>query len=657
MNTYSNYLGAKRCCDLRGLGPQGPTGPTGGQGPIGPYGQTGPTGPGGAASNTGATGPTGITGPTGFTGPTGPSQWISSAYTGPTGPGYTGIGYTGDVLVFGNLYVEGGIDPTYLAFTPQSSNPLPSGLEGIWIETGGSFRVQKTRLDDFSGSSPGYVDINPITNPQITLSDGITPIEINVVTLNNNEILLNDSSLGVGDEYFSQITPQEILVKQNTTILPDPKFTKITKDNIEVNGGDILINRTLIEPQLITVNQSNDLYSTLSPSAVSFLDNTTTGFNSSLTATTLQLTEGSGNLDVTLSNTTLLLTDATGVAFTSSLTTQNLQMTNASVVGYDQKLFQVDALTDTQYPSLYMRDESGYRATLQGTQLELYNEGSGGTYVFQSNGTDLLISSGGNDRMLLSSGTAETYWGDFSIGTGANICLNLGGIGNCRADIDIRAGEFSVGDLNSVGNNTKIIVNDPTPYIYLQANGTIQIDSQTGITAIGDVNGAGNGTTIDVSDTSNSISLNTTGSVTIGDFGGFGNGTFINLDGGVNETITLTASNGLFFSKSSVRYATTFNNTTPITLNSSSNYAQTFGVVLGGITCNLPPISSANVGVQYLITNTNVTALTVNGSGGQFIYSSTGAASSLSRSLATGHSHIFTAIYSTSGSTYGWSMV
>ena len=145
-------------------------------GPIGPTGSTGPTGP------------------TGSTGPTGHSQWFTDTIIGPTGTGYTGIGYTGDVIVRGNLYVQGGIDPTYLALTPQSFNPLPSGLDGIWIETGGSLRVQKTRLDDFSGATAGYIEINPITNPQITLSDGITPTEINVVTLNNNQILLNDFS-------------------------------------------------------------------------------------------------------------------------------------------------------------------------------------------------------------------------------------------------------------------------------------------------------------------------------------------------------------------------------------------------------------------------------------------------------------------------------
>ena len=55
-------------------------------------------------------------------------------YQGSTGPGYTGTGYTGDVMIFGALYVSGGIDPTYLALEPKSIDPLPTGLYGIWVD-------------------------------------------------------------------------------------------------------------------------------------------------------------------------------------------------------------------------------------------------------------------------------------------------------------------------------------------------------------------------------------------------------------------------------------------------------------------------------------------------------------------------------------------
>jgi hypothetical protein len=361
MNTYSNYLGAKRCCDLRGLGPQGPTGSTGAQGPIGPYGQTGPTGPGGAASNTGATGPTG------------PSQWISSAYTGPTGPGYTGIGYTGDVLVFGNLYVEGGIDPTYLAFTPQSSNPLPSGLEGIWIETGGSFRVQKTRLDDFSGSIPGYVDINPITNPQITLSDGITPTEINVVTLNNNAILLNDfSGTGTTTSFttsnLSQITTGPTTITAtwediiNTTNAPntDTLQTVLTNGNTSDNsiilqiGGDT---NTLSNTSVLITDGTD----------TSELTRYYTSFNDGTTVTTLNKTSltcaGSAGLDFTVASAnSLIMTAVDDITATSD----NIDITqsalsfkgNNAIVGEKVEITKNTILVDDSSSTGYIANPS-----------------------------------------------------------------------------------------------------------------------------------------------------------------------------------------------------------------------------------------------------------------------------------------------------------
>jgi len=72
--SYSEYLGARRCCELRGLGPTGNAGSTGAQGPIGPAGTNGVTGP------TGPQGPTGA-GCRGPTGPQGPSAGPSYTYT------------------------------------------------------------------------------------------------------------------------------------------------------------------------------------------------------------------------------------------------------------------------------------------------------------------------------------------------------------------------------------------------------------------------------------------------------------------------------------------------------------------------------------------------------------------------------------------------
>jgi len=76
VRNYSEYLGQRRCCDLRGPGPAGPEGPVGPQGPVGPYGYTG------AKGSTGPTGQ-GCRGPTGPAG--GPTQWANVTSSGGTG--------------------------------------------------------------------------------------------------------------------------------------------------------------------------------------------------------------------------------------------------------------------------------------------------------------------------------------------------------------------------------------------------------------------------------------------------------------------------------------------------------------------------------------------------------------------------------------------
>jgi hypothetical protein len=136
MSSYTQYLGARRCCDLRVQGAQGPQGSQGAAavGGVGPQGYTGAQGYQGATGR-GCAGPTG---PQGAVGATGASQWISmNGIAGSTG-GYTGIGITGqDVLIYGNLLVTGGIDPTYLALTPQTSAPL-GFVNPLWLDTSGN---------------------------------------------------------------------------------------------------------------------------------------------------------------------------------------------------------------------------------------------------------------------------------------------------------------------------------------------------------------------------------------------------------------------------------------------------------------------------------------------------------------------------------------
>ena len=108
VRNYSEYLGERRCCDLRGPGPAGPEGPVGPQGPRGQAGYTGHDGP---------TGPTGkgCRGPTGPAG--GPTQWANVSSSGGTG----GIQYSSLISlpglpVFANnsAAISGGLTVGYI---------------------------------------------------------------------------------------------------------------------------------------------------------------------------------------------------------------------------------------------------------------------------------------------------------------------------------------------------------------------------------------------------------------------------------------------------------------------------------------------------------------------------------------------------------------
>ena len=123
-----------------------------------------------------------------------------------------------------------------------------------------------------------------------------------------------------------------------------------------------------------------------------------------------------------------------------------------------------------------------------------------------------------------------------------------------------------------------------------------------------------------------------------------------------NTGIKMGASGtGVQLNANNIEYPATYNNASA-TLSTTSNAVQTFNG--SSLTATLFNASATNVGTQFTITNTNATSLTVTTTGGtQLIYSSTGAASATSRSLAVGHSQIFTAILTTGASTYGWSMV
>jgi len=297
--TYSEYLGARRCCNISSAGPQGPQGVPGAGGPIGFQGATGPSGGAqgvtgatgstgatgatgsqglqgvtgatgaqglqgvtgatgsaglqgviGATGATGATGSVGMTGATGATGATGSvgitgsqgatgatgaqgatggSPWIPMNGLGITGGGYTGIGVTGqDVLIYGNLLVTGGIDPIYLALTPQASGPI-GFTNPLWVDNSGFLRSDKILLS--VGTDTLTLDETSITHSNTT----------NPLSITSNQNLILDSSSNGGLSLNSGILTTDIgdvnnVGGKNCIIQINPTSDQINLNALNVNS-------------------------------------------------------------------------------------------------------------------------------------------------------------------------------------------------------------------------------------------------------------------------------------------------------------------------------------------------------------------------------------------------------------------------------------
>lgn len=173
MSSYTQYLGAQRCCNLKVQGPIGPPGPQGPAG-VGERGYTGPDGP---------TGPTGKMGCRGLTGPTGSGVMFDGSVINPN-PGNNGVWYDPSSNSFGytsskNFIIQHPVhDEKYLVHTC---------LEGP--EAGVYYRGTGKITDNFSTTIilPHYVDK---FTTDYTIQ--ITPIyNGKIVTLNSSEVINN----------------------------------------------------------------------------------------------------------------------------------------------------------------------------------------------------------------------------------------------------------------------------------------------------------------------------------------------------------------------------------------------------------------------------------------------------------------------------------
>lgn len=199
-------------------------------------------------------------------------------------------------------------------------------------------------------------------------------------------------------------------------------------------------------------------------------------------------------------------------------------------------------------------------------------------------------------------------------------------------------GLSTMGDYYAAGNNTAIIIDEPNGQIDLNADvGSVNLNSSNAISLNAQPSGE--------------ITIFTGGDIRIGNIAGAGNQNELLINTTKMKTKT---TNGFQLTDSTIQYPSTYR-AISASLTTTSFYAQTFNGA--SLTATLPQVDGNNVGYQFLITNTNASALSVASSSSQLIYSSTGTASATTRSLAVGHSQIFTAIRTTATNAYGWSMV
>lgn len=308
-------------------------------------------------------------------------------------------------------------------------------------------------------------------------------------------------------------------------------------------------------------------------------------------------------------------------------------------------------------------------------------------------GTDLTLDAGTN-RLLLNAHDAEFYIGQYSTPTAPCIqSLGNGGFLNLNS----RGGSATLGDSDGGYNGTVITVNDGNQDIFLNAAASVVIGdvgnnvNQTKVTV--DVTNAGialfahNLISIGNTNTNAYLDFDVANNVInhyVGDFNVTAVGqNFIHGDGGVFIDCTVsdivigdTQGNGsstqiylnddfrqisfraeypvMLNSIGTVRYKTGYYSANT-TLQYFFPYACTFNGT--SLIATLPVVNSSNAGIQFIITNVNASALTVNSSSSQLIYAKAGVASATTRSLSSGHSCIFTAILTVGISSYGWSMI
>ena len=698
-NNYTQYLGAQRCCDIRVQGPEGPQGAQG-AGAIGPRGFTGPIGATGAQGATGrgcrgATGQAGVTGAQGATGPQGlegpPGGAGLLLYYNPTAP-ITEPGFPGGYLPLQRSIYDDPISTNYGAggtvnwrLDPYVQSPFT--ISGgtyqsiIYASSNSSGTIQLTNIFDELGNQIAYdsntVSISGNTIQPYILTGIIATGPFNFNTSTNEYIDLTFELTGDVTIYYQRLTEYSNL-SLNTPIL--------------IQGQTGAQGATgAVGDQGATGNQGAT-GATGNQGATGATGNQgatgATGNQGATGATGNQgATGATGNQGATGATGNQGATGATGNQGATGATG------NQGATGATGNQGATGA-TGNQGATGATGNQGATGATgNQGATGATGNQGATG-----ATGNQGATGATGNHGATGATGNQGATGATGAQGaTGVSQWINMNGIGPQGA------GYTGIGvtgqDVLIYGNLLVTGTIDPTTLILSDESGnsaTLDIDTAnsgiltitanqgtiikggglsvdtTNVISLGDISIAGHGSNLTIDDNTQSISaftdggagvsfavnggditLESYGNVYIGDNNNAGNNQVLSISN-TNELITIQANNGLSVNRSNIRYANDYNSSGTF-LSRTNAYIQTYNG--SNLTTTLPVVNSTNVGITFLIINTNATNLTINSSNSQLIWSAIGAVSATSRILGQGNSRIFTAIRTTGINTYGWCMV
>ena len=115
--------------------------------------------------------------------------------------------------------------------TPQSSNPLPSGQYGIWIEDVAAKYLHTNSIYLNNGITNPYVQIDPSSNPQLFLTDGSgTGFSVNTSITNGSITLLDETTT---PNTSNELTYSTITLTDGTTTNIIDKNGYTTRNSVQ----------------------------------------------------------------------------------------------------------------------------------------------------------------------------------------------------------------------------------------------------------------------------------------------------------------------------------------------------------------------------------------------------------------------------------------